>query len=162
MKRNKVNDIWLILTKLNIINFNSSDESNANYATVSFVHNVSSFYTPVSSIVIDVLSSRCNTNFSSISFGHNISSSCLFRTIFIWEERIWEKVKILKPNINDSIVALAHNISSCYSPVSSIVVDILSSRSNVNFGSITLGHNIPSFCFFGSSFIWEERIWEKV
>jgi len=121
-------------------------------------HNISGLNTPVSSVVIDILCSRSNVYSGSISFGHYISSCCLFRSTFIWEERIRHIKKILKSNIDNSTIALAHYVSSFYSPISSVIVDVLCSGSNINSGSISLGHNISSCCYFRSPFVWKERI----
>ena len=84
------------------------------------------------------------------------------RSTSIWEERIWEKVKIYKSNIDVGAVSSDHKISSLNFSGSSSVVIVLCRTSNVNFGIISIRHNISYNGRMVSTSIWEERIWEKV
>ena len=78
----------------------------------------------------------------------------------IWEERTWEKVKILKSNIDIGTVSSHHNVSSLDNSGSICVVIVLCRNSDVKSGLVSITHKISYCGSMVSTDVWEEGILE--
>ena len=78
----------------------------------------------------------------------------------VWEERIWEKLKILKSNIDIGTVSFHHNISSLDNSGSICVVIVLCRNSDVKSGWVSLIHKISYCGSMISTDVWEVWILE--